>query len=146
MKIPCFVKKFVEREYFPFIKTYIKGKGRLSLKTDALIDTGSPYTVLSPRDALRINLPLRKAGPTVQLAGTIFYRNKIGNATFYFISQDQELLKFNHVLEVLTPTKHINEIWEEIRDIPSIIGNNFLRTHRLALYFNPAEGISYLEI
>jgi len=46
---------------------------------------------------------------------------------------------------VLIPTKTGKNAIEDVREIPSIIGNDFLEEHKFALYFNPSTKVAYLE-
>jgi len=46
----------------------------------------------------------------------------------------------------LVPTKLDKKTLEDVRNIPSIIGHDFLEENKLALYFNVSAKIAYLEI
>jgi len=46
---------------------------------------------------------------------------------------------------VLIPTKINRKVLEEVKHIPSIIGNDFLEEQKFALYYNPSGRIAYLE-
>jgi len=69
--IPCTVRRFADG-YLPFV-TFSILQPPLYVTIDALVDTGSPFTVLSPKDALSTRLPLSRmrSGPTIGLAGYI---------------------------------------------------------------------------
>lgn len=45
----------------------------------------------------------------------------------------------------LVPTKIDNKTLDEVKHIPSIIGNEFLEEQKLTLYFNPSNRVVYLE-
>jgi predicted aspartyl protease len=70
--IPCTVRRFADG-YLPFV-TFSILQPPLYVTIDALVDTGSPFTVLSPKDALSTRLPLSRmrSGPTIGLAGCTF--------------------------------------------------------------------------
>lgn len=146
-KIHCFVRRFIQDKPFPFVTFTIL---KPFVKTiDALIDTGSPFTVLSPRDAIASRLPITKmrSGPSVGLAGHHFLNHPIKNVTIHFKAVEGESLEIVlPSLGVLVPTKIDEKIWREIKDIPTILGNYFLEDHGLSLHFNPRDRIAYLEI
>ena len=116
---------------------------------EALIDTGSPYTVLSTVDALKFRLPIKKMqkGEGVKLAGFNFFNHKIGKAVFTFKTTDAGSVWFEiENLGVLIPTKINKKVLEDVEPIPSIIGNDFLEDHNLTLVFNPNQKITFLEL
>jgi len=116
---------------------------------EALIDTGSPWTVLSTKDAIKMRLPIKKMrkGQSVGLAGLKFFRHNIGKASFTFKTQDDKSIALAvQDLGVLVPTKLDKKVLKQIQPIPSIIGNDFLEEHNLALVFCPSMKTAYLEI
>lgn len=115
---------------------------------EALIDTGSPFTVLSPLDAMKMRLPIKsmQKGLGVSLAGFRFFKHNLKNVSFTFKTADDGSISFQFQnLGVLVPTKINRKVLEDIKPIPSIIGNDFLEEHKLALLFNPSQKIAYLE-
>jgi len=116
---------------------------------EALIDTGSPWTILSTKDAMKMRLPIKRMrkGQSVGLAGFKFFKHNIGNASFTFKTQNGQSIAFTaRDLGVLVPTKLNKKILKDIQPIPSIIGNDFLEDHNLTLVFNPSLKIAYLEV
>lgn len=115
---------------------------------EALVDTGSPFTVLSTVDALKLRLPIktmRKVEP-VYLAGFTFFKATLGNSSMTFRTDDQKSLtiQFNN-MGVLIPTKLDPNQLEGVKHIPSIVGNDFLEQEKFGLYVNPSTKVAYLE-
>jgi hypothetical protein len=118
------------------------------MSVDALIDTGSPFTVLSTNDILRTRLPITKmqSGETVLLAGFRFFNHPIKNVTMFFRTTTREAKKVElPSIGSLIPTKIDEKILRDIKHIPSLIGNDFLEEQKFALYFNPSTKTAYLE-
>ena len=64
----------------------------------------------------------------------------------HFRTESDELLKVNlPTIGSLIPTKMDKRTMDEVKYIPSIIGNDFLENQKLALYFNPSARVVYLE-
>jgi hypothetical protein len=45
----------------------------------------------------------------------------------------------------LVPTKIDKATLQAVKDIPNIIGHDFLEGNKISLYFNPGAKIAYLE-
>jgi len=43
------------------------------------------------------------------------------------------------------PTTINKKVLNDVKPIPSIVGNDFLEENNLALFFNPSQKITYLE-
>lgn len=117
---------------------------------EALIDTGSPFTVLSTVDAIKFRLPIKskkmQKGFGVSLAGFRFFKYNLGKASFTFKTANEDSICFEvQNLGVLVPTKINKKVLKDVEPIPSIVGNDFLEDHNLALFFNPSKKITYLE-
>jgi len=85
-------------------------------------------------------------GESVSLAGFRFFKYNIQNASFTFKAIDGSSISFMVPnLGVLVPTKINKKVLEDVEPIPSIIGNDFLEEHKLALFFSPSQKIAYLE-
>ena len=141
------MRKFIQDRYFPFI-SFAFSSSHCFGYIEALVDTGSPFTVLSTVDALRLKLPIKTMhrGEPVYLAGFTFFKASMGNSSMTFRTDDQKSVKieFNKV-GVLIPTKLDQKQLEAVRSIPSIIGNDFLEQEKFALYVNPSAKVAYLE-
>lgn len=146
-RIPCRSRRFYRKKIFPFA-SFVARSPRFFGVVEALVDTGSPFTVLSTVDALKMRMPIKKMrkGDSVSLAGFRFFRYHIKNASFTFKTQDDQPISFDvKDLGILVPTKIDKKTLKDIEPIPSIIGNDFLEDHNLALFFNPSQKITYLE-
>jgi len=147
-RIPCVVKK--DRDgYRPYV-TFSILQPKFYITVDACVDTGSPVTVLSPRDALTTRLPLSamRSGPTSSLAGFTFFRHDIGPVGLRFRTEDDKLLSVGlSSLSVLVPTKtHMDkETQKMIGIIPSLVGTDLLREQRWKFHYDPAGNESHLE-
>ena len=63
-----------------------------------------------------------------------------------FRTESNELFKVDlPAIGSLIPTKIDKKTMDEIKYIPSIVGNDFLENQKLALYFNPSARVVYLE-
>jgi len=146
-RIRCSVRGFVGRKPFPFVTFFIRTL-HVSKPVDALIDTGSPFTVLSTNDILSTRMPITRmqSGETVSLAGYRFFNHPIRDVTMNFRTESDELFKVNlPTIGSLVPTKIDKKTMDDVKHIPSIIGNDFLEDQKLALYFNPSARVVYLE-
>lgn len=146
-RIRCTIRALIGRRPFPFVTFFLR-TSHISKPVDALIDTGSPFTVLSTNDILSTRMPITKmqSGETVSLAGYRFFNHPIRDATMNFRTESDELFKVNlPTIGSLIPTKIDKKTMDEVKYIPSIIGNDFLENQKLALYFNPSARVVYLE-
>ena len=85
-------------------------------------------------------------GEAVSLAGYRFFNHQLDNVSMTFRTEDAKPLKIDlPKIGVLIPTKISREALDTVKDIPSIIGNDFLEDYGFALYFNPTARVAYLE-
>jgi len=141
------MRKFIQERYFPFISFMLKSTHAFGF-IEALVDTGSLFTVLSTIDALKLRLPIKtmRKGEPVQIAGFTFLKAPLGNSHMTFRTEDQKHLTVEHnSLGVLIPTKLDPKQLEAIKHIPSIVGNDFLEQQKFGLYVNPSAKVAYLE-
>jgi len=109
-----------------------------------VIDTGSPYTFLSERDAEKLKIPLKELETDKKLIG-------LGGKPF-------ELLFFRHgKFNFRTEEGTIHSICWSIRlrnyaeqqkyreELPSILGTDFIKDNKFVLYYNPSRSIAYFE-
>ena len=146
-RIRCSIRGLLGRRPFPFVTFFLRTP-HFAKPVDALIDTGSPFTVLSTNDVLSSRLPITKmqSGETVSLAGYRFFNHQIRDATLSFRTETDELFKANlPSIGSLVPTKLDKKTMDDVKHIPSIIGNDFLEEQKLVLYFNPSIREVYLE-
>lgn len=121
-------------------------------RVEFLLDTGSPFTVLSPREGLRFRYPLKQLSKlpsaACQLAGFKFKRHSLGVGVTLTVTDNKMnpvLIKYDSV-GLLSPTKFDDINLEECEKIPSIIGVDFLEAKDATLVFNPKRKIAYLDL
>lgn len=146
-RIRCSVRRYMREKSFPFVTFFLRAP-RIARPMDGLIDTGSPFTVLSTNDIMSTRLPITRmrSGEPVSLAGHRFFNHPIKNATMNFRTERGELFKVTlPAIGSLIPTKFDKKTMDDVKHIPSLIGNDFLEEQKLALYFNPSIRVAYLE-
>ena len=133
--------------YFPFV-TYFLTSPHINKPIDAIVDTGSPYTILSTNEILGTRMPIRtmQRGEMVSLAGFRFFRYPINNVTLKFKTETGELFTGKlSIINALIPTKIDKKTLNDVKSIPNIVGHDFLEENKVSLYFNPSAKITYLE-
>lgn len=146
-KIPCSLRALVGERYFPFV-TYFLSSPHINKPIDAIVDTGSPYTILSTNEILGTRMPIRtmQRGEMVSLAGFRLFRYPINNVTLKFKTETGELFTGKlSIINALIPTKIDKNTLNDVKSIPNIVGHDFLEENKVSLYFNPSAKITYLE-
>lgn len=121
-------------------------------KMEFLIDTGSPFTVISPREGLRFRYPLkqmsRQNAATVQLAGFKFKRYPLGAGVSLTVEDDsRNPINLAYAgMSLLTPTKCDDTNLKACKHIPSIIGVDFMTSKDATLVYNPRRNIAFFEL
>jgi hypothetical protein len=150
LKIPLKLRKRFD-EYMAFVSCIIRAPQyhlRL-LPISALVDTGSPWTALAPMDSKILNVPirvLRRATdhPRIMFAGDDFWRLLMHNVELSLKDQNGEIIKLElPSITVLDPIRKAQA--EEYRGIPSVIGVDFMRIHKMALHLDIDKNMAFLE-
>jgi hypothetical protein len=147
MKFPLYVKTFAEglKPYAGVSANILNIHGGF----EAFIDTGSPWTTLSLKDAKRImgrHIPRlsRNTPRHIKIAGETVNSYPIENVSYHLRNEDGESSTFNspqiYLLKSTTSGRR-----SAMDTLPSIIGMDFLIEHNLAIYFDPAHKKAYLE-
>lgn len=134
-RVRCFARRYIREKLFPFVTVFVRASG-IAKFMNVLIDTGSPFTVLSTRDIMstRLSIKTMQSGETVYLAGFRFFNHPIENVSINFKTELGQLLKINlPSIGVLIPTKIDKKMLDEVKDIPSIIGNDFFRRTKICV-------------
>lgn len=146
MKFPLHLRRpFGEWWAFAFIT--IRAPRVRPVPIEALVDTGSPWISITPKDLSKLNIPvkrLKKAAKytIVSLGGYKFLRYQLGG-TVYIKNEGGKMLGVNLPISVLWPTK---KKWPaDVKHIPSILGSDFLRVGRFHLHFNPSKEKAFLQ-
>lgn len=117
------------------------------------MDTGSPWTVLTPSGSKLLNLNEHQLSkldkpdeyPNVLLGGNKFYRRLMKDVTLYFRDIHGKPINFDpDEINILEPMTEIKEEMLQL-DFHIIIGVDFLKEFNLGFYFNPSNEEAYLE-
>lgn len=146
IRIPCHVRKFYSGRHFCFVSFSLKFSHCFGF-IEALIDTGSPFSVLSPIDAIKLKLPITtmRSGSPVSLAGFRFLNHQLGKVHLNFKTANSQYLSLDVPLGVLIPTKIDEKMLKDVQSIPSLIGNDFLEDQKFKLFFDPNAHSAFLE-
>ena len=147
MKIPLLI-----RDRFGWPATYasvsvIKQRLRPS-KLLTLVDSGSPWTVLTPSGTKLLKVPVKSLNlaakhPRISFAGYSFKRLVLKNVNIYIMDENKKPKCFKmSEISVLEPAKKV-----DLSRFPEqmLIGCDFLYKHKLSLFFNPEKSIGYFE-
>lgn len=149
VEIPCLVRKFLSGLNFAFLPVTIRS-GFFNGHVLMMIDTGSPYTVIAPRDAMRFRLSMkglaRRPGHSIHLAGFKFKRHPMGETRLTIRTEKESpITVLSPCFSIIVPTKVNKKILKDVQSIPSIMGIDFLEEHNVGLYFDPIEKLAYLN-
>lgn len=131
----------------PFAFITIRAVHVRPIPIDALVDTGSPWIAITPKDVLRLNISIKhlKKAPehaVVSLGGYKFWRYQLGG-TVCIRDEKGKAMGVNLPISILWPT--LKKWPEAIRHIWSLLGSDFLRIGGFHLHFNPSKEIAFLE-
>jgi len=116
------------------------------IRTHVLLDTGSPFTPITPKDYMRTRLRVTaSSSEPCYLAACKFSRIPVGKDVVYkFQTDDNKLIKigFDGVI-YLVPTQDSNV--DRVKSIPSILGIDFIRANGLRFVTEPHNDIAYIE-
>jgi len=121
---------------------------RLKAIPDAIIDTGSPETLISEGHALKFGIPTHDLNfaEHISLGGAKFELFELGEATIKLKDEKEQFNDFNFKrLCLAKSTKRDQASIQASHAMPMIIGVNFLEEHKLSLYFAPHKNIVFLE-
>lgn len=118
-----------------------------------IIDTGSPLTILSEGDALKLHVPINNLqNPPMEkkhihMGGSVSELKWISKQTnIIFRNEDKGTEKISlNGLCVAIGTKKDNKHKQLSQGSPSVLGLDFLKIQGFALYINPKKNLAYLE-
>ena len=147
MKIPLRVREHYGKPACFASISLIKKRLRPS-KLLALVDSGSPWTVITPSGVkiLKISiksLELASRYPTIWFAGYTFQRFLLKNVNIYIMDENNKPQCFKmSEISVLEPTKKV-----DLSRFPEqmLIGCDFLNTQNMSFFFNPNKSIAYFK-
>lgn len=155
MKIPLNIRdRFGGFAPVTYIKIKAPRRFRLRpFRIETLLDTGSPWTVLTPSGSKLLNLNEHQLSnldkpdeyPNVLLGGNKFYRRLMKDVTLYFRDIHGKPINFDlDEINILEPMTEIEEEMLQL-DFHIIIGVDFLKEFNLGFYFNPSNEEAYME-
>lgn len=136
----------------PFVSIALRAPAGYRLRPmrlSALLDTGSPWTAITPMGDIMLNIPskaLKQASefPIVRFANYKFNRYLMENVSISLVNEKKKAISFSTPsVSVLKPTTKINP--NEFKDVPAILGCDFLIHNKLTLHCNLNKGVAYLE-
>jgi len=149
MKIPLKVRERFGQPA-PFVFMRIQSKYHIRIKPiQFLVDTGSPWTVISPYDAMQLNIPiqiLKKPTDytTILFAGDKFQRLLLTNVSLRAIDAEGKIAHFDlPSISVIMPTT--KKKLGQFKGIHSVLGCDFLNLKKLYLHFDPNKGEAFLS-
>ena len=117
-----------------------------AIPINALVDTGSPWLAISPKDRKLLGIPqnyLRTAEQfiNIRFAGHKFRRLVTKRTEIHVLNEKNRVVKLSMpFISVLKATKNR----DEIDMIPSVIGMDFLSKNNLSLVYKPKKREAYL--
>ncbi len=130
--------------------TYLNGPvllktPRKRTRVNFILDTGSPETILSYRDALSLQMPFNSLskGKIFGFAGRKFQGYVYNKLKMVFLSTENKVIEEKMKVSIIKPTSFRN--LEEVDNIPTIIGTDFLKNKKYILYSDISENNSYLK-
>ncbi len=113
-----------------------------------VLDTGSPYSFLSEKEVLRLQIPIkdRVIAGEVDFGGSRFNRVELPPVILHLLLEDKiRYTSFDVHLKALKTTKQSPEKRRTAQALPSVLGMDFLTEQKLSLHLFPSEKIAYLE-
>jgi hypothetical protein len=116
----------------------------------AFVDTGSPWTVISQKDAEKLNIPFhifRSQTPRIiYLGGKPLNGYTIQNVHLKFMSEQKQSIDITiPSIYVLYASGKDRKSLQLSKSLPSILRVDFLIDNKFALYFDPCNRQSFLE-
>ena len=117
----------------------------------AIIDTGSPRTIISAKDVISLKIPvagLENAKPINGFGRGSVPCKKLNKFKFYIKSKENKIKSIEmpvYAVDVSTLSSLNKDMVENIYRIPSIIGLDFLEKNNLKMIVNFKDNKSYFE-
>lgn len=148
MKIPLIVRTYAEgKKPFATVSIKIPQSRTIHGRISPFVDTGSPWTVISKTDADRLHIIISGTPRTVYLGGAPILSYPLQNVTLKALWENKKSVcdMSMPTIGVIQPIPHHDQSIKSAGSTPSIIGADLLERHRLALYFDIYNEISYLK-
>jgi hypothetical protein len=117
----------------------------------AIVDTGSPRTIISAKDAYLLKIPtsdLEESKPITGFGKGGIPCRILKNFKFYIKSADNQIKQLEmpiHVVDIPALSKLSQEMKENAFKVPSIIGLDFLVNQKFKLFINFEKDSCYFE-
>ena len=115
---------------------------------DFVVDTGSNKSMIGYGDAVRLHIPFNslKFDEKTRIGGFVYELYKLKDVKLGLADEENKIFKIDlgDFPAAKTPERGLKEK-EEAKQIPSILGIDFLMKYCFALYCNPAKNVMYLE-
>lgn len=113
-----------------------------------LADTGACHTTILDHDAKRLgvnynDLELRLENAWARGVGGPVPTYGMKEVVLKFLSQDRRSVIHERKLDEINVLRHPKEIYAQIREMPSLLGMDFLRSYRL--FVSPTTDEAYIE-
>jgi len=153
MKIPLDVRKHSEG-LKPFATIHLKIPNQKTICGTTIrgiiwpfVDTGSPLTIISETDSEKLGIEVSGTPEEIWLGGAQLDSYNLKRVVLKVVCEDKKTICDISIPEVgvIRPILSNENSILVSKSIPSIIGVNLLEYHRLALYFDAYNQISYLE-
>ena len=135
------------RIVLPFFSRQLRSFGRI----EAVIDTGSPKTIISAGDAIKLSIPFTNLQSTTPLTGLGKGRTPmllINKFAFSIRDSDGKPNNFDMPFLVADVPRIRNEGQEKLNNatrIPTLIGMDFLELNDFDLFVSLNKNVAYLE-
>ena len=136
------IKGYFHKDRTPFVDVLLEISDiKIRRKIAFLIDTGSPITILSEKDARKLKLNFKKMNPSdnnIMGLGGFAETFILKNTIFHFFSEKQII---DVPLEDLFVYKNVTQDDDIINQIPSLLGRDILKEFSL-IYDERDDNIS----
>lgn len=136
-----------KRIILPLISKQPRSYGHL----DAVIDTGSPKTIISVSDAMRLNIPFKNLTSASPIQGfgkgniPVLSMEKFPFSIRSGKGKSKDLITSVVIVDVPTLRKLGENALNHALSLPTLIGIDFLDASGLKLFVDVKGGIAYLE-
>jgi len=150
MRVPLHVGKAYpgEERLFAFVSLMVRSlEYRVYGQVVAIVDSGSPRTVIAPKDAIKLNVPFKilplSSPKELRVAGVILPAYCLKDVLIGLIDENRTLIRIK--MSEMTVLNRPQQFRGEINHIPSIVGTDFLEDNKLAFHFDPYNKVAHLQ-
>jgi hypothetical protein len=115
-----------------------------------VIDTGSPDSYMSSKDVKRLQIAVndKESSGEVDFGGSRYKISGLPPFYFHLLNEDRSKphISIKVTLKALKTSKASERKLQTAESLPSILGMDFLKEQKAALYVNVFENTAFLEI